>query len=166
MRNQHYSQHNNRSERGANGRNENWRSEDRDDRGRFSGSHSSSRSEYGQYEDEDDNGRQLGRNNEPSRDEDGRFTSDYGRGSNDEWMGGTAFGRDNDERENNASHRGSAHADYHHWRAGEIQRMDDEYGDYLKDRRSKFNDDFSKWRENKKNTSSASNGESSSAAKK
>lgn len=164
MRNQHYSQNNSRGERGGNGRNENWRSEDRDDHGRFSGSHSSSRSRNGQYEDDD--GRQFGRNNERSRDEEGRFTSDYRGGSNDEWMGGTAFGRDNDERESNASLRGSAHADYHHWRAGEIQKMDDEYGDYLKDRRSKFNDDFSKWRDNKKNTSSASNGESGSAAKK
>jgi hypothetical protein len=155
--------------RGYDTHNVNWRTQDRDDDGRFASGQG--RDSSARYQERDEDGRFTSENNRYDYDSSGRGLhgrrtnqsefeaggspkSSYG---NDE-IGGTSFGSrfyGSDERPDEIGSRHTHDDDYHHWRQDQIKQFDNEYDDYRTERRKKFSDDFSKWRDERKSASNA-----------
>lgn len=154
------------------GNNNNWRSQERDDEGRFMDqnggegrSYSQSGNDNWRSEDRDERGRFTGQGSPRSYGDSGDEDAAYGLGRNQGQNYGFGRGGDAGEYRNSffdqepGSYGGRSlgrsgwqnqdnefDSDYHHWRNEQIGKLDEDYKAWQGERRQKFSDEFGKWR--------------------
>ena len=170
----HQGRHFPSGERGANQRgrsNNNWRSQERDDDGRFMEQGGGPRQSRGsndnwKYEDRDERGRFTDQSYRGSgqgdyEEEDNAYgrvrnqTGDYGynrdlddgryQTENSDQEAGS-FGSGSQGRYGRRNQENQFDDDYTHWRNEQIGKLDEDYKAWQGERRQKFSDEFGEWR--------------------